>query len=124
MAPGIGSARMAKVLLLCMLVLHSDMAYAATYRVGDAAGWTFHVTNWPNGKQFMSGDILVFNYAVGAHNVVVVNRAGYQTCSTPPGSTVYVSGNDRITLTKGLNYFICNFPGHCEGGMKIAVNAI
>ena len=58
MAQGIGSATIAQMLLLCMLVLHSYMAYADTYRVGDGAGWTFNVVNWPNGKQFKAGDTL------------------------------------------------------------------
>ena len=66
----------------------------------------------------------VFNYAYGAHNVAVVNKAGYDTSNTPPGSPVHESGMDPIQLACGLNYFICHFPGHCEGGMKIAVNAI
>ncbi|MED6218401.1 hypothetical protein PIB30_026364 [Stylosanthes scabra] len=114
---------MATMLIMFMLALYSDISYAATYKVGDAAGWSFHVDNWPNGKHFVAGDTLVFSYAVGAHNVVLVNQAGYDGCSTPPGSAVHTSGNDQIQLVKGMNYFICNFPGHCEGGMKIAVNA-
>lgn len=66
----------------------------------------------------------VFNYATGVHNVVAVNKAGYKTCKTPKGAKVYQTGKDQIKLAKGLNFFICNFPGHCESGMKIAVNAI
>jgi uncharacterized cupredoxin-like copper-binding protein len=36
---------------------------------------------------------------------------------------VYKSGNDRVTLARGTNYFICSIPGHCQSGMKIAVTA-
>jgi hypothetical protein len=36
---------------------------------------------------------------------------------------VYGSGNDRITLSRGTNYFICGIPGHCVAGMKMAVTA-
>lgn len=65
----------------------------------------------------------VFKYGAGAHNVVAVNKAAYDTCKTPRGAKVYRSGNDQIRLTRGQNYFICNYVGHCESGMKIAINA-
>ncbi|XP_020204688.1 basic blue protein [Cajanus cajan] len=119
MALGRGSAM---VLLLCFL-LHSHMARAATYKVGGPAGWTFNSVGWPNGKRFRAGDTLVFNYGPGTHNVVAVNKGGYDSCKTPRGAKVYRSGKDQIRLAKGQNYFICNFVGHCESGMKIAVNA-
>ncbi|KAK7852118.1 basic blue protein [Quercus suber] len=59
MAQGRGSAMVATV-FLCMLmfVLHSEMAHAATYTVGDSGGWTFNVAGWPKGKQFRAGDTL------------------------------------------------------------------
>lgn len=55
--------------------------------------------------------------------MVAVNKVGYDTCRNPRGARVFRSGKDQIKLGKGQNYFICNFPGHCESGMKIAVNA-
>lgn len=66
----------------------------------------------------------VFNYNPKIHNVVAVSRAGYNGCNTPKGSKVYLTGKDRIKLVKGQNFFICNIAGHCESGMKIAVNAV
>jgi len=66
----------------------------------------------------------VFNYRQGAHNVVAVTKEVYDKCSTPRrGSKVYRSGKDRVRLVKGQNYFMCNFPGHCGSGVKIAINA-
>lgn len=56
MAQGRSSA--ATMLLLCMLVLYSEMVHAATYVVGDATGWAYNVNSWPNGKSFKAGDIL------------------------------------------------------------------
>ena len=52
---------MVATVFLCMLmfVLHSEMAHAATYTVGDSGCWTFNVAGWPKGKQFRAGDILV-----------------------------------------------------------------
>lgn len=67
----------------------------------------------------------VFNYNPSAHNVVSVNKAGYNTCSVPRGgSRVYNTGRDQIRLVKGLNFFICSVAGHCQSGMKIAITAI
>lgn len=65
----------------------------------------------------------VFKYTAGTHNVVVVDKASYDSCSVPPNAKTYASGNDQITLGEGSNYFICGFPGHCGFGMKIAANA-
>jgi hypothetical protein len=65
----------------------------------------------------------VFKYIPRVHNVVAVNKAGYDKCITPRGSKVYRSGKDQIRLVRGQNYFICNFVGHCQSGMKIAINA-
>nr|XP_007159597.1 hypothetical protein PHAVU_002G250700g [Phaseolus vulgaris]ESW31591.1 hypothetical protein PHAVU_002G250700g [Phaseolus vulgaris] len=67
--------------------------------------------------------LVLFKYSSGAHNVVAVNKVGYGSCKTPRGARVYQSGNDQIKLVKGQNYFICNYVGHCESGMKIAINA-
>lgn len=120
---GRGSA-VAAVALLCMLLLHFDMAQAATYTVGGPGGWTFNVANWTKGKRFRAGDTLVFNYSPSLHNVVAVNKAGYNACATPRGSRVFKSGKDQIKLVKGQNFFICSFISHCQGGMKIAVTAV
>jgi hypothetical protein len=65
----------------------------------------------------------VFNYIPLIHNVVIVNEFGYNSCVALGGSGFYNSGADRITLAKGVNYFICGILGHCNLGMKIAVNA-
>ncbi|KAK2663533.1 hypothetical protein Ddye_002107 [Dipteronia dyeriana] len=120
---GRGSAMLATV-LVSLLVVQLEVAQAATYTVGGAGGWTFNVVGWTNGKQFKAGDVLVFKYSPAIHNVVAVNQAGYKACLTPRGAKVYKTGKDQIKLSKGPNFFICNFTGHCEGGMKIAVTAM
>ncbi|XP_009803052.1 basic blue protein-like [Nicotiana sylvestris] len=94
---------------------------AAIYNVGDGNGWTFGVSNWPNGKNFKAGDVLVFKYPKGVHNVVIVNKANYGSCNA--SGKILSSGNDRVTLGKGTYYFICGIPGHCNGGQKISVTA-
>ncbi|MGI4370260.1 hypothetical protein ACR2V4_27080, partial [Klebsiella pneumoniae] len=124
MSQGRGSAVMAAAAVLCLLmVLNSEVAQAATYKVGGAGGWAFNVAGWPKGKNFKAGDVLLFSYTKGAHNVVVVNKAGYDSCKAPSNAKVYSSGKDQIKLVKGKNFFICTFPGHCASAMKIAVTA-
>ncbi|CAN0928537.1 Basic blue protein [Linum grandiflorum] len=123
---GRGSAVML-MLMLVMVVLtmggYQQAGAATTTLVGGSGGWTFNVAGWPKGKAFKAGDSLLFKYDPTLHNVVAVNRGGYSSCRTPAGSKVYKTGKDLIQLKKGLNFFICNFPGHCESGMKIAINA-
>lgn len=68
-------------------------------------------------------NIAVFNYNPSYHNVVVVDKGGYATCTTPKGAKVVQTGKDQIKLKRGTNYFICNFASHCQSGMKIAVTA-
>ncbi|CAM0875205.1 unnamed protein product [Alopecurus aequalis] len=108
--------------LLCVL-LHGELAESTENTVGDSSGWGFGVGGWPKGKRFRAGDVLVFKYPAGAHTVVAVDAAGYSTCSAPAGAKTYTSGNDRVTLARGTNFFICGIAGHCAAGMRIAVTA-
>ncbi|XP_073043038.1 basic blue protein-like [Primulina eburnea] len=128
MYEGRGSASIvlmvAVVVVGVAVVFHGQVAEAATYSVGGGGGWTFNVAGWPRGKNFKAGDKLVFNYNSGVHNVVSVDRGGYRRCTTPRRAKMYRSGKDQIKLVKGQNFFICNFSGHCESGMKIAVTAM
>ncbi|KAL3515603.1 hypothetical protein ACH5RR_022505 [Cinchona calisaya] len=121
MSQGRCSATFVTVMMLCLLVLHSQVADAAVYTVGGANGWTFNTESWPAGRRFRAGDTLVFNYSPSAHNVVAVNKPGYDNCSAPKGAKVYQTGNDNIKLVKGPNFFICSFQGHCQSGMRIAI---
>ncbi|XP_074321620.1 basic blue protein-like [Silene latifolia] len=126
MGQGRSSATQVMVLglaiIMCVLAI-TQPTFGASYTVGDAGGWTFHVVNWPNGKSFKAGDALAFNYDRSLHNVVAVDEAGYTSCNPQSGAKVYQTGKDIIKLNKGANYFICTFRGHCQLDMKIAVNA-
>lgn len=107
--------------LLCVLqCVH--LVEGATYVVGGSKGWYLQSKAWAVGKRFRAGDILVFNYNPSVHNLVVVNAGAYRSCSTA-GSSPLTSGSDKVTLTRGANYFICGAPGHCTAGMKMAVIA-
>ncbi|RWW82919.1 hypothetical protein BHE74_00008613 [Ensete ventricosum] len=87
--------------VLCLLLAHVQMVEAATYTVGDSGGWSFNMARWSRGKRFRAGDVL-------------------GECRP---ASVFTSGNDRVTLARGRNFFICNFAGHCQSGMKIAIVA-
>ena len=64
----------------------------------------------------------VFNYMSKAHSVTEVSKSGYDTCSGTNPMSDDESGSTVITLqTPGTHYFICNVPGHCAEGMKLAV---
>uniref|UniRef100_J3MHQ6 Phytocyanin domain-containing protein n=1 Tax=Oryza brachyantha TaxID=4533 RepID=J3MHQ6_ORYBR len=71
--------------------------------------------------------VAVFQYVKSQHNVVQVTEATYRSCDTGGGVAgvlkTYTSGYDRVQLTDpNTTYsFICDFPGHCLGGMKLAV---
>ncbi|GLJ33480.1 hypothetical protein SUGI_0673560 [Cryptomeria japonica] len=127
MAKGRGSAmNHFLVALVVLFVVQCSLVevQGATYVVGGPQGWGLQIqkSRWTTGKRFKAGDVLVFKYTPGAHNVVSVNSAGYKSC-TKGASPSLTSGNDKVTLKKGGNYFICSFTGHCTSGMKIAVTA-
>ncbi|XP_022981655.1 basic blue protein-like [Cucurbita maxima] len=112
----------AMALLLLLGFKHGDAA--ATFVVGDSNGWNLGVEGWPNGKVFRAGDILRFNYNPIVHNVVIVDEGGYRSCIAPRGAKVFNSGKDEIMLSTGHSFFICATLGHCQGGMKIAINSL
>ncbi|XP_015942905.1 basic blue protein [Arachis duranensis] len=125
-----GDGRRSSAMIGVMLLLCMSVTYALRYKVGDSRGWSFNVSNWPYGKTFMAGDVLEFNYMFGMHNVMEVDKSFFELCIPIPkigsefGDTVHWSGNDQIQLRSGQSYFICSFLGHCQRGMKIAVNAV
>ncbi|XP_074309410.1 uclacyanin-2-like [Silene latifolia] len=86
--------------------------------------------NWTLGKDytsystqsFKSGSTLEFDYDKTAHNVLVVSKSDYDSCNAKNPIQTFSDGKSVITLKQGAMYFICGFPGHCSGGMKLQVN--
>ncbi|EEF33767.1 Chemocyanin precursor, putative [Ricinus communis] len=114
--------------MLFSILFHCSGVHArrpAIYRVGDGFGWspTTSMEVWPQGKKFYAGDILVFKYDDQLYNVVVDDKEGHDTCTVSEKSVTYDSGNDRIELVYGHNYFICGNPDDCQAGMKMVVYA-
>ncbi|TVU13619.1 hypothetical protein EJB05_37039, partial [Eragrostis curvula] len=132
MARASSTCRKIWVVLLCVMVFAQreegggvGMADGKSrlWPVGDSAGWSFGVLGWPNYKPFEAGDVLLFHYKPGTHNVVKVSNVQYSMCQVSGNVTVWISGNDRVTLDRGMSFFVSSMPGDCERGMKIAVTA-
>ncbi|VFQ88859.1 unnamed protein product [Cuscuta campestris] len=106
------------------MVLLCDLTGAATIRVGGAAGWGFAMDGWQKGQTFNVGDVLEFKYDPTLHNVVVVSKEDYESC-TPKGKTLN-SGDDKVTLTaSGTTYYICGIAAHCaSAGVKAAITTV
>ncbi|KAE8729530.1 putative Early nodulin 16 [Hibiscus syriacus] len=103
-------------------------AFGVTYTVGDSTGWVVPTGNddfyddWADNKIFAVGDVLVFNFTTGQHDVLEVTEADYDNCNAANPISNVTNGPTRITLDRtGDHYFICGFPGHCAAGQKLNV---
>ncbi|BAT81878.1 hypothetical protein LR48_Vigan07g197300 [Vigna angularis] len=117
------ASSVALVFSVCLALNMVMPILAATHTVGDTSGWAIggDYSTWASGLKFRVGDSLVFNYGPG-HTVDEVKESDYKSCSTGNSLSTDSSGATTITLkTAGTHYFICAAPGHCQGGMKLAV---
>lgn len=125
MAKGGGSASL--LLVLALLIAFASQCFQVEgrmYEVGGNQGWGL-TSKWQSKpSRAKAGDILYFKYSPGAHNVVSVSSKDFKSCRITGRVKQYNSGNDKIVLKKGWNYFICSFPGHCGAGMKVSMYAI
>ncbi|CAL9099078.1 unnamed protein product [Musa acuminata var. zebrina] len=122
-----------RLMLLAVLVIVAAAAMpqssmAANYTVGDASGWSpeFNSTAWTDGKMFMVGDNLVFNYKQGIHNVMQVGGADFKACNASAATiNTFTSGGDVVPLdAPGKRWYICGFGDHCSRGQKLVVNVM
>jgi hypothetical protein len=64
----------------------------------------------------------VFDYPSAEHAVTEVGKNDYFACAGGSALSNDRSGSTNVTLTgPGTRYFICNIPGHCTIGMRLAV---
>ncbi|KAM3298639.1 hypothetical protein ACQJBY_040228 [Aegilops geniculata] len=116
------------ILLAVTVMAILSTASAAIYNVGEPGGAWDLSTNydtWASSRNFKADDQIVFKYSPQAHDVLEVSKADYDSCSTASPITTLNSGNDVVTLTaSGTRYFICGFPGHCAGGMKVKIDVM
>ncbi|VAH34907.1 unnamed protein product [Triticum turgidum subsp. durum] len=113
-------------LALCALLLHGVAweARAASYTVGNSAGWDISadLQSWAAAKIFNVGDVLVFTYSK-THTLDEVDAAGFKSCSAANALLSSSDGNTTVPLTAGGDrYFICGHQMHCLGGMKLHVH--
>ena len=118
-----------RTILLAMAAMAIlSTASAAIYNVGEPDGAWDLSTNygtWASSRNFHPSDQIIFKYSPQAHDVLEVSKADYDSCSTANPVTTLNSRNDVLTLTAtGTRYFICGFPGHCAGGMKVKINVM
>ncbi|XP_042519129.1 mucin-5AC-like [Macadamia integrifolia] len=101
-----------------------------THVVGDSLGWTLTsdgpitYSNWASSQTFTVGDVMVFNFITGIHDVAEVSKASFDACdSIQTIGFVINKGPARIILrSTGEHYFICTVIGHCSFGQKLAIN--
>ncbi|SPT20727.1 unnamed protein product [Triticum aestivum] len=121
------AARRTILLAMAAMAILST-ASAAIYNVGEPGGAWDLSTNygtWASSRNFQTSDQIVFKYSPQAHDVLEVSKADYDSCSTASPVTTFNSENDVVSLTAtGTRYFICGFPGHCAGGMKVKINVM
>ncbi|KAF4398742.1 hypothetical protein G4B88_028105 [Cannabis sativa] len=110
------------------VAMFQSSVVATTYTVGDSTSWSIPsspnaYSTWAAGKSFKVGDILVFNFMSGQHDVAEVTKANYDSCSGTNPISRQTSSPLSITLQKtGGHYYICTVPGHCNAGQKLAIN--
>ncbi|KAG5018927.1 hypothetical protein AAZX31_06G096000 [Glycine max] len=112
------------LILWSLLAINMALPTLATvYTVGDTSGWAIGTdySTWTGDKIFSVGDSLAFNYGAG-HTVDEVKESDYKSCTAGNSISTDSSGATTIALkSAGTHYFICSVPGHCSGGMKLAV---
>ncbi|CAM0903519.1 unnamed protein product [Alopecurus aequalis] len=119
-------AQVLVALALCVVLAHGVAweAHAASYTVGNSAGWDISadLPSWADGKTFNVGDVLVFTYSK-YHTLDEVDAAGFNSCSAANALLSRSDGNTTVPLTSGGDrYFICAHQTHCLGGMKLHVH--
>ncbi|KAL8217805.1 hypothetical protein R6Q57_021178 [Mikania cordata] len=114
--------------MVASMLFHNTMAQT-THVVGDTLRWTIApggaaaYTTWASQQSFTVGDVLVFNFMNGQHDVAEVAAAAYDPCtSTNPISLTTTSPASIPLTTAGTHYYICTFTSHCQAGQKLTIN--
>ncbi|CAH1426503.1 unnamed protein product [Lactuca virosa] len=115
--------------LMIASVQFQDTVAQTTHVVGDALGWNIPpngpsaYTNWASRQTFRVGDVLLFNFTTGFHNVAEVAQAAYAPCTTANPISIATTGPARVTLNApGTHYYICTVGTHCQIGQKLTIN--
>ncbi|EEF51625.1 mavicyanin [Ricinus communis] len=117
-------AKLPLISFLAFLGLLALTCAATTYMVGDTSGWDIStdLPTWAHDKQFLVGDVLLFQYT-SSEVVNEVTKEAFDGCNTTNVIRTYTNGNTTVTLTRpGAWYFISGNKLYCLGGMKLQVN--
>ncbi|XP_039141320.1 uclacyanin-2-like [Dioscorea cayenensis subsp. rotundata] len=107
------------LVFVCVLLVVVPV-YSVNYGIDWSQGVNYDT--WGSEKTINVGDTLEFKYGA-SHSVVEVSSDYYNACSYSNTDQVHTDMDTTITLsTPGTHYFICGTPGHCSGGMKLAVS--
>ncbi|KAL9151305.1 hypothetical protein ABFS82_11G044000 [Erythranthe guttata] len=124
------SFAVAVVMVVAAAQLVGDAA-AATYVVGDASGWMVPTggpatyTTWASQYVFRVGDVLVFNFGTGIHDVARVTKDAFDTCTSTNPIAFTTVGPASFTLNStGPDYYTCTFGQHCSLGQKLSINVL
>ncbi|XP_075509800.1 blue copper protein-like [Primulina tabacum] len=130
MTARLGISNIIFMTLVVMAMFHKSLAQT-THVVGDALGWTFPpggevaYRTWAGTRNFAVGDVLVFNFTTGSHDVAEVTKDSFDSCNGNNPISRSTDGPANITLTSsGEHHFICTFTGHCGAGMKLSINVV
>ncbi|XP_047325897.1 blue copper protein-like isoform X2 [Impatiens glandulifera] len=114
--------------VFAVVALFVQSTTAVTYTVGDNLGWTVPPSpntypSWASPITFRVGDILVFNFASGAHDVATVTKQAIDSCNTNSPITMQTIAPVAFSLNNiGEIHFICTFGSHCSLGQKFSIN--
>ncbi|PHT32063.1 hypothetical protein CQW23_28400 [Capsicum baccatum] len=114
---------MALRVLLFLAAAISNTVSTTDHIVGGNKGWNpgINYTLWTNNQTFYAGDFISFRYEKTQHNVLQVDKLGYDSCRIEGALGNWSSGKDFILLDKSKRYyFICGIGG-CSNGMKVSV---
>uniref|UniRef100_A0A5B6YU11 Putative blue copper protein n=1 Tax=Davidia involucrata TaxID=16924 RepID=A0A5B6YU11_DAVIN len=123
--------RLNMVVFMAMVVAAVLQSSAAqtTHVVGDGLGWNvppggpIAYSTWASRQTFTVGDVLVFNFSTGVHDVAEVTKAAFDACNSTSPISIATDGPKNITLNSaGEHYYICTFARHCDLGQKLAIN--
>ncbi|CAL8172481.1 unnamed protein product [Prunus armeniaca] len=119
------------IVIAAAAALIIERAEAETHTVGGASGWTNTLapefyTSWAANHTFKVGDILVFEFTTGGHDVARLGKEAFDACNnTDLLSLPENQGPAKYSLNQtGDYYFICAFPGHCSQGQKLSIKVI
>ncbi|CAI9285785.1 unnamed protein product [Lactuca saligna] len=115
--------------LMLASVQFQGTAAQTTHVVGNALGWNIPpngpsaYTTWASTQTFRVGDVLLFNFITGFHNVAEVSQAAYGPCTAANPISIVTTGPARVTLNApGTHYYICTVGTHCQIGQKLTIN--